>query len=138
MNKRCAMTAVAVFVTMAVLEFLVHGVLLKEAYQATASVWRPMEEMHGMMWLMWVIYLVNALVLPYIYVKGYEAGKSPIGQGLRFGLEIGVLLSTGMSLGTYFMIPVPVSLAATWFVAGMIEYAVVGVVIGALYKPEPA
>ena len=138
MNKRCAMTAIAVFVTMAVLEFLIHGVLLKEAYLATASVWRPMEEMHGMMWLMWVIYLVNALVLPYIYVKGYEAGKSPIGQGLRFGLAIGVLLSTGMSLGTYFMIPVPVSLAATWFVAGMIEYAVVGVVIGGLYKPEPA
>ena len=33
-------------------------------YEATASLWRPMEEMQSMMWTMWVLYLVSALVLP--------------------------------------------------------------------------
>ena len=119
-------------------DFLVHGLLLKGAYEATASLWRPMEEMHGLMWAMWVLYLVSALVLPHMYSKGYEPGKGAAGQGLRFGLAIGLLMSTGMSLGTYFMIPLPASLAAAWFAAGMVQFAVVGIAIALIHKPETA
>ena len=44
-RKRWLLASGAVFVVMAVLEFLVHGVLLSGLYQQSASVWRPQAEM---------------------------------------------------------------------------------------------
>jgi len=134
MKKRIAAGAAVVGIQF-VSDFLVHGILLKSAYQATASVWRPMAEMQSLMWTMWITYLVSAAVLPYLYAKGYEAQKSPIGQGLRFGAAIGVLMSSGMSLGTYFMVPIPVSMAVSWFIGGMIQFLLVGVAIAMIEKP---
>ena len=137
-NKRCLAATVAVFGILVVTCFLIHGLMLKEAYQATASLWRPMEDMKSFMWMWWVLYLVNALILPYFYSKGYESGKSPLGQGLRFGLAVGLLLSTGMSLGTYLMIAMPASLALIWFSTGMIQYTIIGIVIALIHQPKAA
>jgi hypothetical protein len=134
--KRYAGAAAAVVGIQFVLDFIVHGVLLKDSYQATASLWRPMAEMQGLMWTMWVLYLLCGLVLPYLYSKGYEPGKGVIGQGLRFGVAIGLLLASGMSLGTYFMIPLPRSMAVAWFVAGMVQYAVIGMAIALIHRPK--
>jgi hypothetical protein len=135
-NKRCIASAAAVIGILFASDLLVHGMLLKGSYEATASLWRPMAEMESLMWTMWVMYLVNALVLPYVYSKGHESGKGAVGQGLRFGLIIGLPMATGMSLGTYFMIPLPVSMAVSWFVAGMVQFALVGVAIGLLHRPR--
>ena len=137
-KMRCAAAGAAAFGILFASDFLIHGLMMKGAYEATASLWRPMGEMQGLMWTMWALYLVDALVLPYMYSKGYETGKSPVGQGLRFGLVIGLLLSTGMSLGTYFMIPLPLSMALTWFIAGMIQFTVVGIAIALIHQPKAA
>jgi hypothetical protein len=137
-KMRCAIAGAAVFGILFVSDFLVHGLLMKGAYEATAALWRPMGEMRSLMWTMGVLYLVYALVLPYMYSKGYEPGKSPAGQGLRFGLAIGLLLSTGMSLGTYFMISIPLSMAIQWFIAGMIQFTVVGIAIALIHQPKTA
>lgn len=131
--KRCIAATAAVIGILFASDFLIHGILMKGAYEATAALWRPMEDMNRLMWTMWVMYLVNGLVLPYMYAKGYEPGKSSLGQGLRFGLAIGLLMATGMSLGTYFMIPLPASMAATWFVVGMVQFLAVGAAIGLIH-----
>jgi hypothetical protein len=119
----------AVFGILFVVDFLVHGVLLKGAYQATAGLWRPLGEMQRLMWTMWVLYFLNALILPYLYSKGHELGKNPIGQGLRFGAAIGLLMASGMSLGTFMMISTPASMALVWFIAGMVQFSLVGIAI---------
>jgi hypothetical protein len=108
---------------------------MKGAYEATAAVWRPMAEMHSMMWTMWVLYLISAVVLPHLYAKGYEADKGAVGQGVRFGGLIGLLMASGMSLGTYFMVAIPASMAVSWFVAGMIQNVLVGIAIALIVKP---
>ena len=133
-QKKCWLSGIAVVAILFVTDFVIHGILFKDMYAATAGIWRPMEEMHGMMWAMWVLYGVNALVLPYIYSKGIEPGKPALGQGLRFGLVIGVLMCAGMSLGTYFMVPMPASMAAAWFAAGMVQFSLVGLALGAINK----
>ncbi len=135
-TKRCIGATAAVIAILFVTDFVVHGILLKGMYEATAGLWRPMDEMNRLMWAMWVMYLVNGLVLPFLYSKGYEAGKSAIGQGLRFGAVIGVMMSTGMSLGTYFMIAVPGSMAAAWFVVGMLQFILVGIAIAFIHQPK--
>ena len=45
MIKRMVLAAIAVFVAWQALDFIIHGLLLMKSYEATASLWRPMNEM---------------------------------------------------------------------------------------------
>ena len=124
----------AAFVAMAVIEFVINGVLLADIYKQTASVWRTEAEMRQMMWLFWLAYLVFAPVFTLIYAKGYESGKSGIGQGLRFGFYLGLLTAIPMSLIWYAVLPIPATLAVYWAIAGMAEMIAMGIVVGLIYK----
>jgi hypothetical protein len=44
-------------------------------------------------------------------------------------------MASGMSLGTYFMVAIPASMAVSWFVAGMIQNVLVGIAIALIVKP---
>jgi hypothetical protein len=133
-TKRWALASLAAFAVIFILETVIHGVLLTDFYQQTASIWRLETEMQGLMWLMWVGYLIFAPVFVLIYIKGYEANKSGVGQGVRYGLIIGLLLSAPPSLGWYAALPIPGILAFYWFVAGLAESIAAGTAVGLIYK----
>lgn len=131
--KRWLLASVAVLVVVAVLEFLIHGVLLSDVYRQTASVWRSDAEMQKMMWIFWVGMLVFAPFFALIYVKGYEKGKPGLGQGFRFGLYVGVMLSVMHSFGWYVILPIPLALAFYWFLGILVEFVAAGVAAGLVY-----
>ncbi|HKQ23283.1 MAG TPA: hypothetical protein VJT81_02430 [Burkholderiales bacterium] len=132
--KKWLLASVAVVVVIAVLEFVIHGVLLADMYRQTASVWRPEAEMQKMMWVFWVGILVFAPLFVLIYVKGYEKGKPGLGQGFRYGLYVGVMLSVMNSFGWYVMLPIPLALAFYWFLAILVEFTVAGIAAGLVYR----
>jgi hypothetical protein len=115
---------------------LVHGVLLQETYQQTASVWRPMSEAQRIMPLMWLGYAIFAPFFVWIYAKGWEAGKPALEQGMRFGIAFGTGLSAMNALIWYVVLPIPVGLAWSWFFAGIVVYIVAGIAVGLAYRPE--
>lgn len=131
---RWVIASVVVAVVIAVLEMIIHGVLLQSTYQETASVWRPMAESQPMMPLMWLGYLIFAPFFVWIYAKGIEAGKTMIGQGVRFGLAFGVGLSAMSALIWYVVLPIPAALAWAWFAAGVIVYLAAGVAAALTYR----
>ena len=133
-TKKWLLASVAVFVVIAVLEFVIHGVLLADMYRQTASVWRPEAEMQKMMWVFWVGILVFAPLFVLIYVKGYEKGKPGLGQGFRYGLYVGVMLSVMNSFGWYVMLPIPLALAFSWVLAILVEFTVAGIAAGLVYR----
>jgi hypothetical protein len=133
-TKRWLLAALAGFVTYAVAEMLIHGMLLQSTYEATASLWRPKEEMESLMWAMWLSEAIVALVMAFVYSKGYEVGKNGLGQGLRFGFYISLILAAPGSLGSYFAMPIPASLAVYWFIATVVSVTAVGGAIGLVYK----
>jgi hypothetical protein len=133
-NKRCLLASLAVFVVIGVLEMVIHGKLLRGIYMQTASVWRPEGEMTRMMWMMWLGYLIMAPLFTYIFAKGVEEGRGMVGQGLRFGLLIGIFVGAPMSLGWYVVLPIPGILAFYWFLAGMVEMAAAGITVGLIYR----
>jgi len=133
-TKRLGLASLAVFAVIFILEGLIHGVLLADLYQQTASIWRPQSEMRGLMWLRSVGYLIFAPVFVLIYIKGYEANKGGVGQGVRYGLIIGILLSAPESLGWYTVLPIPGTLAFYWFVAFWVENIAAGTAAGLIYK----
>jgi len=132
-TKRWLLASVAVVVVIGVLEFLIHGVLLSDMYKQTASVWRSEAEMQKMMWMFWVGILVFAPFFVLIYVKGYEKGKPGLGQGFRYGLYVGAMLSVMNSFGWYVLLPIPLALVFYWFLAILAEFILAGIAAGLVY-----
>ena len=123
-----------VFITLFALNYLIHGVLLKGMYHQTASVWRSDADIKHLMWHMWLGYLIFAPIFVCIYSKGYEEGKDRIGQGLRYGFWMGILLSVMQNLVCYAVLPIPQKLALYWIVGETLKYTCLGTVLGLAYK----
>jgi hypothetical protein len=135
-TKKWLLASVTVFVVMFVLEFLIHGVLLPGVYRQTPLLWRTQAEMGQMVWIFWFGYLVFAPFFALIYVKGYEKGKPGLGQGLRFGLYMGAMLSVLHSFAWYVILPIPLALAFYWFVAILVEFIAMGLAAGLVYREQ--
>lgn len=136
MNRKFWLGALAVFVVMEVLMYLVDGVILAGAYMSV-KVWRP--DMMSLMWVYQILTVITAFFFTLIFSKGYE--NKGIMEGVRYGFYIGVWLSSGMAYGTYAMIEIPGSLAVQWLIYGIIEYIIAGIVLALVYKgakPRPA
>lgn len=132
MTKKLWLGFVAVFVVLSVCETIISTLLLSSAYQATAHLWRPMAEMK--IWLFYVVYLFIAFFFTLIFSKGYE-GKG-IGEGLRYGFYVGMMMAVPMAYATYAAMPIPYSLALQWFLYGLVEYLLCGMVVALVYGKQ--
>lgn len=129
--KRFVAASLAVFLVSQILEFLIHGVILKATYDSLKHLWRP--DMESKMWIMYLVGFITSFLFTYIFVKGYE--NKGILEGVRFGVIIGLFTSIPMAYGTYAMIPIPYLLASHWFIYGMAETVAMGIVVALVYKP---
>lgn len=134
-SKRLILAIVAVFVGVWVTDFLIHGVWLKSTYAETMSLWRPEAEMQGHMgWLMLGQFIIAATFVV-LYAKGF-AGMACLRCACLYGLFMG-LFSQATTLITYAVQPFPASLAVKWFVAGVVQGLLMGVIVFFVYKPKP-
>jgi hypothetical protein len=136
MSKQLWIGFVAVFIAMAVLSFIIHGVLLSSVYMAEPmrSMMRPEAQMNSMMWIYYVVYLIQAFFFTLVFSKGYE-GKG-IAEGLRYGFYMGLLMATPMAYASYAMYPMPYSLALQWFIYGIITYLILGVILALVFSKK--
>ena len=91
--KRLIVATVGVFVAIFALEFVIHGMLMKDLYEQTSTIWRPAASSQSKMWIMWIGYLIFAPVFVFMYGKGYERDRSKLGQGIRFGFVVWLSVS---------------------------------------------
>jgi hypothetical protein len=123
-----------IFIIMFALEYLFNNVCLKNLYIATASVWRPEADMMKLIPYYWAALLVASFLFTYIYAKGCEAKPSALGEGLRFGLIVGLFVNLPMATITYATMPLPDKIPIYWFIMGMFEYLAAGAIAGLMYK----
>lgn len=133
--RRFWIAVVVVALVGIVCDGLVNGLILKDIYAGTASLWREPSEMQQLAWLGILGYLFFAWVFMVIFRKGYEKEKPGLGQGVRYGFWIGLLVIPVICSVFYMLIPIPVALAAGWFIGGMVEFLAIGTVAGMIYKP---
>ncbi len=138
MNKKLWIGFIVIFIAMAVLNMIIHGFILSSTYQTdeVSKIMRPASEMNSMMWIYYVVYIIQAFFFTFFFSKGYE-GKG-IMEGVRYGLYMGLLMATPMAYASYAMYPMPYSLALQWFIYGIIQYIILGVIIALVYKNKPA
>ena len=130
MLKRTILAVVFVFVAWSIMDFILHGMLLKSVYEATASLWRPMDKMN--MPLMYFVTLVFTVCFVLIY--GLLVVQKSLVSGIKFGALFGLAAGISMGFGSYSYMPIPFTLAWSWFFGSLIEAIAAGVIVGAIMK----
>ena len=130
MCKKIILGAVAVFITLAALDYVIHNVLLASTYKETADLWRPPAEMK--VWIFWLVNAIAAVCIVTIY--GLFFGQKNIKNGVLYGLLLGIAWGAGMGYGTYAYSPIPYFLAQAWFWGTVVELTVAGAVMALIVK----
>jgi hypothetical protein len=130
MTKRLALTVVVVFIVWSVLDYILHGVLLRSTYEATANLWRPMDQMNTP--LISVVTLVFTACFVLIY--GFLVERRSLVSGIQFGALFGLAMGISMGFGSYSYMPIPLTLAWSWLVGSWIEAIAAGAITGAMLK----
>ena len=130
MLKRAILAVVLVFSAWSIMDFIVHGMLLKSTYEATASLWRPIDKMN--MPLMYFVTLVFTMCFVLIY--GLLVGQKSLVSGIKFGALFGLATGISMGFGSYCYMPIPLTLAWSWFFGSLIEAIAAGAIVGAIIK----
>jgi hypothetical protein len=130
--KRFSTAAIAVFVAVQALEFILNGVLMKSANESLKGLWRP--NMSSRAWLMYVFSALVAVLFTYIFVKGRE--NKGLVEGIRFGILMWLFITVPMNVTWWVMLPIGWTIVLRWIVAGLLEMLVAGLLVAAIYKPE--
>ena len=113
--------------------FVVYGMLLAREFGRYPGVFRPMETINANIPLMAAGGLLAMFALAYMYAKGYEGGSGAV-EGLRFGILLGIFVVGYIAIGNYVVMNIGRKLAVSMAVAGFVEFALVGLAIGAVYR----
>ena len=130
MMKKVILSILAVFVAWSVMDFVIHGVILRSSYASTASLWRPMSEMKWS--LMYFSVFIAALTFVLIYSLFFS--RKGIPTGLKYGLLFGLSAGVPMGYGSYSVMPIPYHMAFTWCFGSVVEALVGGLIIGSIIR----
>jgi hypothetical protein len=112
--------------------WLVPG-LVKEARKYPA-VFRPVEEMKTVMPIGMVATFIAILVAAIIFAMMHQGGPG-IAEGLRFGALIGIFVVCAFVLHNYVNLNIGLKLVLGQAAVYFVQWTVIGMVIGLIYKP---
>lgn len=128
-TKKLLSTFVAGFIVMFALSGLWYLVIMKGFYsEQFADVQRPE---FNMVWIT-AGYLVAAILMAYVYPKGYKGGP-PMNEGMKFGLIIGLLMALPISLVHLGVHNVPLTGSLVDTLYQVVEKIAGGITIGLVY-----
>ncbi len=112
--------------------WLVPG-LIKEGHKYPA-VFRPKEEMMKVMPIGLVATFLSILVVAVLFAMNHQGG-SGTAEAARFGVLIGMFVVCAFVLHNYVNLNIGLKLALGQAVAYFVQWTIVGIVIGLIYKP---
>lgn len=124
--KKTILSILAVFIAWSVMDYVIHGVILRSAYAATASLWRPMGEMKTS--LMYFSVMIASITFVLIY--SLLISRKGISTGLKYGALFGLSAGVSMGYGSYSVMPIPYHMAFTWCFGSVVEAMVGGLILG--------
>ena len=122
-----ALSAAALAVLSLVLGGVVHAWLLAPEYAKLTTLFRPPAEAQGYFPYMILAHVAIGIGFTWIYRQGRER-KPFLGQGIRFGLAVTVLMVIPMYLIYYAVQPMPGALVAKQIVYDAICTVLMGIV----------
>ncbi|MDQ3175886.1 MAG: hypothetical protein M3Q91_19600 [Acidobacteriota bacterium] len=130
--KKLVLTIAVVFVAANLAGFLIHAILLRPDYMAVKEHYRP-EGQEMMLWIC-LAYLSFAVGSVIVYAKGVE-NKPWLGQGIRFGILMWLILAVPSFFIAYAVQPVPTILMVKQVLFEGVDKILLGIITAALYRP---
>lgn len=131
---RVAAAAVVAWVVSIGIGYLVNQVLFAGLMQANVTAFRPETEMMGNLPLGFGALLLGFFAFAYAYAKGYEGGNGVM-EGIRFGVVASFIVNGFGVIWFYVTVPITGSLAVAMVIDTVVELAIYGAIVGAIYKP---
>lgn len=134
--KKVLITTIVAFVVSMAFDWVFHGIYMKDAYLATASMWRSDEEMKGMMNFCLIYHGVLAFGVAALYCmfsKSSDCKGSCPKRGIKFGFLVGLIL--GIShFASYIWMPIPLEMALNWLAGSVAWGVILGFVLSLLSR----
>ncbi len=134
-TKKFIIAVIAIYIIKQILDFIIHGLILEPTYEKMSDIWRP--DMEDKMWVMYVTGFVFSFLFVHIYhffMKGHF--KSGVATGFCYGLLMGLLMEGGGMFNDYALYNLSAGLMWQWFIFGMIQMIIYGIVVSYIYKPK--
>jgi len=133
MNKQFIISVIVVFIATMAVGFVVHGLLLGQEYAALPNLYRSEEDSQNYFHYMLIAHLLMSIGLTWVYRMGRQ--DTPwLGQGIRFGLAIIVLMTIPMYVIYYAVQPIPHDLAHKQIIFDSIGMLIIGPLIALLNR----
>ncbi|MGI8732356.1 MAG: hypothetical protein ACR2LM_03515 [Pyrinomonadaceae bacterium] len=130
--KKLVLTIIVIFVVANLTGFFIHAILLAPDYMAVKEHYRP--EGQEKMIFIYLAYLAFAIGSVVVYAKGVE-NKPWLGQGLRFGILMWLVLAVPSFLIAYAVQEVPTMLMVKQVLFEGVDKLLLGAITAALYRP---
>ena len=131
---RVAVAGVVGWIVSIPVGFFVNNVLLAGLNASNQAAMRPAADLTARLPVGFVFLLLGFFAFAYIYAKGYEGGNGVV-EGLRFGLCAGILIVGFGIVWQYVVYPITGTMAVAAIIDTIIEGALYGAIVGAIYKP---
>ncbi len=115
--------------------FVWHGILMKSAYTETAALWRADPDFNSHFWILLLGHAVMAFAFTGLYVS--KVGVQSMATGLGYGIVFGIFC-TGIDLVRFAVEPLTTYILWMWIGGSLIGFAIMGALVGAIYKPQAA
>jgi hypothetical protein len=132
-HKRGVLALLVAFVFIFFFEFAWHGMLMKNAYMETPALWRTEEDLNSHFLFLILGHAVIAFAFTGLYVS--KVGSQSAATGIGYGLVLGMLCAGG-DLIRFAVQPLTAKILLMSIAGGLIEFAIVGALVGAIYKPR--
>lgn len=106
---------------------------LKDAFSKFPSVYRSQEGIKSVMPVGMAAMLMAILVLAVLYAMSYQGG-SGLAEGARFGALIGLFAVGSFVVHNYVNLNIDAGLTIQQSIVYFVQWVLVGVVIGAIYR----
>lgn len=66
----------------------------------------------------------------FVSIYRYFIESKSLASGIKFGLIFGIATGVSMGFGSYSYMPIPLSLAFSWFIGSVVEMTTAGIIVG--------
>jgi hypothetical protein len=130
--KKFFFAFIAAFVFIFVFGFVWYGHLMHGIHDEVPVLWRTEAEFGSHFHWLILGHVVMAFFLTLLFARFVQMGGA--GAGAMLGILV-ALVYVGNDLITFAVQPLTTKILAGWIVGGLLEFAIAGAIVGAIYKP---
>jgi putative flippase GtrA len=131
---RIALAGFAAWLASIALGYVIHDIWLFRLYQANAWAFRRPGDIAELVPIGLAAQLLACFAFAIAYAKGYDGEGSRIGEGIRFGLIVSILVDGFAVVWNYVTEPIATRLGMLELVARVGEFGVYGALVGLIYR----